>query len=991
MIFPPEDGPRIFALAPGVDFPRAVVDGLRARYAGTPPEAIARAEVIVNTQRMKRRIEAIFAEGPAGFLPRITRLDSPGDPAVAATLAPAVPPLRRRLELTALVSRLLDAEPDLAPRAALFDLADSLAALMEEMQIEGVAPETISGLDVSDQSGHWARSLRFVEIVQHYFDVSSPADPAALQARIADARIAAWQAAPPEHPVIVAGSTGSRGTTLRLMAAVARLPQGALILPGFDGDLPRHVWDQLTDAMPRADHTQPGEDHPQFRFSRLFERLGLSPQDVRPWTDAAPPAPARNRLVSLALRPAPVTDQWLSEGPTLGDLGAATEGMTLVEAPTRRDEAQAIALRLRAAAEDGEDAALVTPDRMLTRQVSAALGRWGIVPDDSAGVPGQLTPPGRLLRHAAQLCAAPLSAEALITVLKHPLAHAGDPADHHGLLRQRLELFLRGERLGRGLVQQSIPYPEAAHLRAFGTAFGAEAWAEWVIATFCQPPVEGRHPLPGWVEAHIARTEAIVAGPAGDPAPLWDKEAGRAVREAMEALRAEAEHGADLSARDYAALVDAVLRRVEVRQSDTVHPHIRIWGTLEARVTGGDLLILGALNDGTWPEMPQPDPWLNRRMRADAGLLLPERRIGLSAHDFQQAVAGQEVWLTRSKKSDDAETVPSRWLNRLTNLMTGLDAQGGKAALTAMRARGDHWLGLASALEAPIEAAPAPRPAPVPPVDVRPRQLSVTRIKTLIRDPYAIYAAHVLNLRPLGPLQRAPDALLRGIVLHAVLDAYVRGTLEDPVTLSPDALMEAVRRGLAELPFPTIRQLWEARMGRVAPGFVTEEAVRQARAAPHPERLEIGGKVDLPATGFRLTGTADRIDIDDRGGAWIYDYKTGPVPSSERERYFDKQLLLEAGMALRGGFPNLAPRHIAGLAYIGLSSDAGEKPLDLDVAPPDEVWAEFERLIAGMLEEDHGFTARRAMQEDAAASDYDHLSRLGEWEVTDPAAKERLA
>ena len=210
MIFADDPGPRVFGAPLGVDFPRALVAGLRQRFAGQPPEAIARAELIVNTTRMKRRIETLFAEGPPGFLPRIRLLDQPSDPHLAASLAPPIPPLRRRLELTALVSRLLDAEPDLAPRAALFDLADSLAALMEEMQIEGVSPETVAGLDVSDQSGHWARALRFVEIVQHFFAADTEPDAAAYQARLLEAQLDRWEASPPAHPVILAGSTGSR-------------------------------------------------------------------------------------------------------------------------------------------------------------------------------------------------------------------------------------------------------------------------------------------------------------------------------------------------------------------------------------------------------------------------------------------------------------------------------------------------------------------------------------------------------------------------------------------------------------------------------------------------------------------------------------------------------------------------------------------------------------------------------------------------------------
>ncbi|ETX27910.1 double-strand break repair protein AddB [Roseivivax isoporae] len=987
-MFDPAPGPRLFGLAPGIDFPRALVAGLRARLAGHPPEAMARVELFVSSDRMRRRVETLFAEGPPGFLPRIRLVTQIGPPALAATLPDPAPGLRRRLELTALVSRLIDADPAIAPRAALFDLADSLAQLMDEMQVEDVPPDRIAGLDVTDLSGHWARALRFLTIVQRYFDADAAPDAAALQRRMLELRLADWQAAPPDHPVIVAGSTGSRGTTLRLMQAVAHLPQGALVLPGFDTDLPRHVWDQLTDTLPQENRAQPGEDHPQFRFARLLSVLGSSPRDVLPWTEDAAPAPARNRLVSLALRPAPVTDQWLRDGPALPPLEAAMAEVTLLEAPTRRDEARTIALRLRQAAEDGTPAALVTPDRMLTRQVAAALGRWGIVPDDSAGTPLQLTPPGRLMRQLAALFAEPLTAEALLAILKHPLTHAGAGRGPHQLDTQRLELFIR---------RRGMPYPDEPGLAAWRAEEGRRGrdpaiWSDWLRATFTARATSGRRPLADWVADHVALGEAAVAGSAGgDATPLWDESAGRTLRGVISELTAEAGHGTDLSARDYADLFAALLSRAEaVRDRDAPHPLVRIWGTIEARVMGADLLILGGLNDGTWPEMPAADPWLNRRMRAEAGLTLPERRIGLSAHDFQQAIAAREVWLTRAERSDDAETVPSRWLNRIVNLLSGLPARQGPEALAAMRARGTRWRQMAAALETPIESPRAPRPSPAPPAEARPTRLSVTRIKTLIRDPYAIYAREVLRLRPLDPLQAAPDALMRGNAMHDALEAYVTATLDDPAALSVPQFMAHVDAALAAIPFPTIRHLWRARMARIAEGFVADEIRRRAVASPHRDRLEIEGRADLAVPPFTLTAKADRIDLDARGVAWIYDYKTGTPPSKDEQAHFDKQLLLEAAMAERGGFAGLAALKVAHAAYIGVGPKPGELAAPLDEVPPAQVWEEFGRLMARYADAEQGYTARRALQSDAARTDYDHLSRLGEWEVTDRPVKERL-
>ncbi|MGV6849656.1 MAG: double-strand break repair protein AddB, partial [Marinibacterium sp.] len=398
-MFEPGPLPRLFALPPGVDFPRALIAGLDDRLAGQPPEALARVTLIVNTRRMFRRLREVYDSGPARLLPRI-RLVTDLDDGLAEG-PPAVPRLRRRLELAQLVDRLLTAEPDLAPREALFDLTDSLAGLFEEMSGEGVTADAIAALDVSDQSGHWARAQRFLSIASAFADPGSAPDGEARRRAVVEALCAHWADQPPTDPILLAGSTGSRGTTHRLMQAIARLHQGAVVLPGFDFDLPADVWA----GMGREDHAFTAEDHPQYRFFGLMDGLGIGPDDVRRWTDEPPPAPDRNAVLSLALRPAPVTDAWLTEGAHLPDLSRAMTDVTLIEAADPRAQAQAIALRLRQAAEDGQKAALITPDRMLTRQVQAALDRWDIVADDSAGQPLHLAPPGRLLRQIADLAA----------------------------------------------------------------------------------------------------------------------------------------------------------------------------------------------------------------------------------------------------------------------------------------------------------------------------------------------------------------------------------------------------------------------------------------------------------------------------------------------------------------------------------------------------------------------------------------------------------
>jgi len=446
----PDRSFRVFGIAPGCDFPQALIDGLRARLAGQPPTAMGRVDLIVNTERMTRRLRQIFDAGPATLVPRIrlvTQLDTlvPG-----ITLPPATTPLRRRLELTKLVSALLDQFPNLAPRASLYALSDSLADLIDEMQGEGVTVEDIETLDVSTASEHWDRTKQFLSIVHTYLAQTESAPDTQARQR-------------------------ARGTTALLMQAVARLPQGAVVLPGFDFDMPTAVWSELDQALL-------SEDHPQYRFRALMKALELPRAGIAPWHEAPAPSPARNRLVSLSLRPAPVTHAWLTEGPDLRDLQGATQGLTLVEAPSPRAEALAIALRLRQAAEDGQKAALITPDRMLTRQVAAALDRWRILPDDSAGTPLQLSPPGRFLRHVAGLLVHRLDAEVLLTLLKHPLTHSAEGRNDHQLNTQRFELALRRE---------GLPYPDAAGIQRVGDRAARKlqdpapflAWVAWVART----------------------------------------------------------------------------------------------------------------------------------------------------------------------------------------------------------------------------------------------------------------------------------------------------------------------------------------------------------------------------------------------------------------------------------------------------------------------------------------------------------------------------
>ncbi|MXU64745.1 double-strand break repair protein AddB [Oceanomicrobium pacificus] len=987
-LFPDQEGPRLFGLPLGCDPTQALYDGLRSRLEGQPPEAAARVRIYLNTRRAARALEAAFVAGGAALLPQVRVLeDLEADVPLLVDLPSPPDPLHRMLDMSQLVARLLDLEPDLAPQSARFDLAESIALFQDELGGEAVPLSRLETLDVGHQSGHWQRSLTFLKILAGSDDGDEAGtDPSGQnrQRRLVEALGRIWAEEPPDTPILIAGSTGSRGATARFMEIVANLPQGAVILPGVDMQQGPDQW-QAIDGE---------QDHPQFGFARLGRRLGVDMAALPAFGPVASPVPDRAALLSLSLRPAPVTEQWMRDGPAHADaLDASLSGVTLVEADTARLEAGAIACRMRAAAEDGRSAALITPDRVLARRVAAMLDRWQIVPDDSAGRPLSLTPPGLLLRELAALAGRRLTPNALLPILGSPLVGGlRDARRRHLVLSRRLDLsFLRG----------GPPFIDGAALRAWAESPKARmeeapAWAAHLAASL--DPLAGDAQLN--VGGHAARlrvaAEALSRG--AEPGPdavvsLWDKAAGARAAEVLRKLEEAGDRGAPMSAGDFDVLLNRLLSAQDVRdEAFETHPLLSIWGTLEARVGTAEVMILGGLNEGVWPGSTSVDPWMNRDMRRQLDLPLPERRIGLAAHDFQQAANAPEVVLTRSVREAEAPSVAARWLVRLGNLVDGIDriavADGRAGAWSHMddlRARGRVWTDLAAAVDRPLAEVPAaPRPAPCPPRAARPDKLSATRIQALIRDPYSIYARYVLNLRAVAPPGKEPDALERGTTLHEVLEKCVAAFENEPPEVEVDRFRRIAAETLEEIvPWPAVRRIWKSRLDRIAPWFVATEAERRADGKVLIQEVWGRWAVSGLSAPFTLEARVDRIDLLADGSLAIFDYKTGTPPSDAQVRQFDKQLYLEALIAQAGGFDTLAATPVGRLEYIGLGGTGSLRRLD---ASPDEIEthrADLVRLLTAYQDPAQPYPARTRPHKITYDSDYDQLSRRGEWDDGD--------
>ena len=980
---PPDAGvkhPAVFTIAPSADFAESLARGLIAR-AGDDPLALSSAVIYLPTRRAARSFGDAFAKvmGGAVLLPQFKALgDSEEDELLfdAASegleLAPAIAPLRRQLLLAGLIRQWDRSGRDgLLSFAQSAALADSLAKVMDEVENQDCDLAKLKDLAPEHLAEHWAGVSRFLDLLREQWPALLRAEqamnPAARRSLALRALATRLQAAPPQGPVIAAGSTGSIPATANLLAVIAHLPQGAVVLPGLDQGLDADSWERL------------GPGHPQFGLKQLLTTIGAERQDVKDWF-AQPRNAARERLLTETLRPAPTTDIWrgLAESGA-GEIAAGLENLALVKAADPAQEALVIALALRQALETpGRTAALVTPDRNLARRVAAEMTRWHIAIDDSAGRPLAHTAAGLFLCLMAEAASARFAPVPLLALLKHPFARRGqDGAAFRARARELDRWCLRGPRPDPGLPGISRAIAKAAQARNPPPAEALAQLAAWweeiaaILAPLEQLFAQKTVPLDGLLETHIAAAEALACDDRAQ-CLLWAHDDGEAAFELVAALKLASEDLDPMEPQSWPPLLRALAMKTAVRTAFGRHPRLAILGPLEARLQHFDLMVLGGLNEGSWPQAASADPWFSRPMRARLGLEQPERGIGLAAHDFAMLAAGPSVLLTRALKADGAPTIASRWLQRLEQLTRGLDLESKLAPEL-------DYAALAARLMDVPQTQRLPRPAPAPPVEVRPKRLSVTEIETWLRDPYAIYAKHVLGLRPLEALDEPIGPLERGTALHKALELFITRYKDG---LPPDAqqqLLAIADQVFADAGIPKAAlALWRPRFAGAARGFIAfEQSRRPTIAASH---LEIKGTLKLDD--FTLTGIADRIDVLQDGKAAILDYKTGAAPSVKQvSELLSPQLPLEAAMLARDGF-GIGARLAEELIYLSLASEARarEPRVIADaVALAEEAVVQLSRRIAWFQEQATAYRPRVRPYRADLAGDYDHLARVREW------------
>ena len=998
---------------------KALIDGrlVEGFAPGADPLALATATLYLPTRRSARLARDVFLDvlgTDAAILPRIVAIGDVDEDEIAFDEAArsdvgetaldvpeALSGLSRSVPLAQIILKWADT---IAPRdsehaplianspVAALSLAQDLARLMDDMTTRQVSWGRLDGLVTGDLDDYWKHTLNFLKFIREHWPAHLREQGCIEAADRRDRLIAAEakRLANSTGPIIAAGSTGSIPATATLLATIATLPNGALVLPGLDTDLDDATW-KMVGSQEGGSEAVHG--HPQFAMQALLQKIGIARDAVRVLGKPAPHG--RERIASEALRPAATSELWqqrLSLADFAEHADAALKNVAMIEAANAEEEALAIAVALRETAEDPrKTAALVTLDTGLGQRVIAALARWNVPVVDSRGVTLSDTPVGVFARLIAEAALEGLPPVMLLALLKHPLCTLDQQA-----VSTLERTTLRGPRPKHSTagLEHAFQTFRAEHRKAQNKESSSLHNLDPRVA-ITDAELDAAADLIARLKTALTPLELLPTSPqsfatiAACHAKALEL-LGCVSDDLTKAFDDITKVGAlQIEPRDYAELFhDSIADRPARRHEADVRIHI--YGPLEARLQPVDRVVLGGLVEGVWPPETRSDPWLSRPMRHELGLDLPERRIGLSAHDFAQLLGAPEVILSRAAKLGGAPTVASRFVQRLA-------AVAGESRWKAVLARGMEYAALARKLDETPAAKPAQRPEPRPPLAARPQQLSVTEIEHWLRDPYTIYAKRVLKLTPLENIDTPPGASDRGTVIHDSIGEFAK-TYPREMPADPVRAMTAIgTRHFAPLAdYPEARAFWWPRFLRIAEWFAGFETVRRAGLSAF--YAEIGGGIEIPFGGgkFRLTGRADRIELLSDGRYAIIDYKTGMPPTDKQVTSgMSPQLTLEAAMLRKGGFKDIAAGgSVAELVYVQLRggvTPGEENPVAFESGTADD-HAEYAlkrltQLVNEFADPKTPYYSLLHPMWTTHYGTYDHLARVQEWSLTGGSAE----
>lgn len=964
----------VFNIPAGIAFAKALAQKLLTDHVRNIEE-LADITILLPTRRACRVMREAFLQtngGKAIILPRLQTIGDVDEEELSLSLIgqkelenflnlpQSISPLKRQVQLALLIQK---SKRFTQSFEHALKLANALGRFMDQIYTENLELSQLKDLVPEDFAEHWQITLDFLDILSENWPKilaeQGVIDYADRRNRLILGLAEYWRKTKPKTHIIAAGTTGSIPAVASLLKVISQLPNGKIILPGLDKKLDEKSWLAL------------GETHPQYGFKQLLGRIDVKRENVQLWnceTDIHRQSAARRTFARELMRPPETTSAWthIATNKTLkANIEQSLDNLKIMPCKDEHSEAQIIAVMMRELLEEpNKTATLVTPDRNLARRVSSACKRWGITIDDSAGQSLNQTQRGGFFNLLINACCSNLAPTDLLALLKNELCDIIDKEQVYDLERK----LLRGPKPARGLngLREKLKASENPTEEMHDCVKTLDSHLSVLMEL-----AEGQHNFKTYLKTHINVAEHITS----NKDTLWHNEDGEALSSLLSEILDQAEFFPDMDINTYAAVLKNIMMGVTVRPKYGTHPRLKILGQLEARLIDSDLVILGGLNEGSWPPDPGHDPWLSRPMRKELGLPSDDRGVGLAAHDFVQGFCSSNVIITHAKRSAGSPTIPARWLQRLRTVLQA-------AGLQEDKLEAQQYLEWVKEIDKPDIFTPCERPEPRPPVHARPKELPATQIETWLKDPYGVYARYVLSLRSLDPLEQDADATTKGTIIHDVLDKFVTTYPKDLPDNSENILYEYAK---SHEKINTIdssgQHFWWARFERLTGWFLEHE--REHRKTHTVLKTEIKGHAKI--NGLKLTARADRID-QHNGEAVIIDYKSaGTYSKKAMHTGHAPQLPVEALILSKGGFDGVDTRKIGSLEYwllSGKSSQAGDV-----IYERDNIQDIIEKTKAGLSVLIEKFnmpeTPYYALPRDGFAmryNDYEHLARVKEWD-----------
>ena len=855
-----------------------------------------------------------------------------------------------------LFARLIKSKPNdfgikqLSPAQAL-SLAGDLASLIDTAYNQELSFDNLYNLVPEKYATHWQETLKLLKIITQYWPEilkeRKAIDTSFMKNYVLSKQADLWLKENTQKHIVVAGVTASFPSIVKMMKTIQQLPNGKIYFSGIDKIADDKYWDAID------------ETHPQYELKDLLEKLEINRFDTLDIKEEI--NKDREQLVSEIMRPAIVSDVWRNIYNKF-NLPNAINGIETITLKTQQEEALAIALKMRETLNYPEKtAALVTYDRALARRVSNELKRFGIIVDDSAGIPFSLCPSGVFLRLIAEASLDLYSKARILDLLKHPLTLLKNNPNDFRKKVYDLELCLRQKNAKPIIDNDQYPFYNnlIEHLEEFSK-------------TLENPKIDFSEAL----KLHISIAEKIASSDTLDGKNfIWRGDEGKIGVKFISKMLEYSSLIGEIDGKDYLPMLCQLMSNETVRTNHGTHPRLSILGPIEAHLQNFDFIIIGEVNEGIWPKIPDADMWMSRPMMKDFGFSLPEKNIGILGTIFANFLKTKNVILTRAERIGESPAQKSRWWLRIETVLKALN-------MSINDIENKFFPIIANKIDTPLSYTPIKAPAPTPIAKSRPRKLSASGVDLLINDPYSAYAKYILKLYPLDDLDKKPDQRDYGTLIHGIVEEF-NNTYNSKLPDNPlEKIIEIGTKHFEKINLDKdIKAFWYPKFLTTAEWIIEQEL--EYRKDVKKVHNEIEGKIEYNIQGgpFVFTAKADRIDELTDNTINILDYKTGSIPTKAQIHSGHAiQLLLEGLIARKKAYLLSSTGKVSSLIYWRL----GKEKLEINEDVDDLLDKTEEYLVKLMNTFDFETTpyhSRPTPKYIPKNKDYEHLARIKEWSV----------